>query len=111
MKRLDDIRIELESIASECRANSVKTKGEESDLLRRIAHSAEVARERVLDLSVEMTGYVQLCLDREDAKIAGVPELPDCPACHGVGASIGSWPQGGKDCRECGGTGKAAPAP
>lgn len=30
----------------------------------------------------------------------------DCRASDGTGVSIGSRPQGGKDCRACGGTGK-----
>jgi hypothetical protein len=30
----------------------------------------------------------------------------DCPECHGIGVSDGSWPQGGKDCGHCAGSGK-----
>lgn len=65
-KTLDSLRGELESISHEFRELASKAEQKELDAVLVVVRRAEDAREKILDLSVAMTKYVQLCLDRED---------------------------------------------
>ena len=65
-RTLEEIRLTLEAIANECLAAERAAHGREAELLRAIVQSAEVARERVLDVSIGISKYITHCLEADE---------------------------------------------
>lgn len=68
-RTLEEIRLTLEDIASEYAAERVRkastASAREAEMLRHLAESIEIARLRVLDVSVEVAAYITHCLEND----------------------------------------------
>jgi hypothetical protein len=69
-RTLEEIRVTLEDLASEfaseCLVATRAYRADEAALLRAVVASIEVARERVLDVSIDIAKYLTYCLDHDE---------------------------------------------